>query len=173
MLITITVAHIKSLYDATAMLTHATLQDLANTVREKNTVVLNCLDLPLGGQTVDFPPMFTDLVTETYALPFVKSLVVAKDLSHNLSWGTASTKNAILWLHTDDEGFATSISVKAGAKLWILADSTKSVDDSDEMANIHVYGKTLGVNDFTEEEWSHEAILLKPGCVLYVLRCFF
>lgn len=147
------------------MLTDGTLQDMLDNVRTNKGIVMNCLDLPLGGQAVEVPPMFTDIATETHSLPIVKNLVRVTDLSDDLVWGTVATMHANSWPHTDDEGFGTTVMVLVGGKNWILADTRLALTDRDDMAHIGAYG-TLGVNTFEETEWTHEAVHLTPRCVL-------
>lgn len=154
-------AHKKRDDSSTAMHVNGTLQDLLDATSSGATSAMNVLDLPLGLSPVDVPPNFLDLATETFSAPFVKNIVDIQDASNSLSWGTASTKNALSWFHVDDEGFATSVRVLTGGKLWVLADKIRKDLRRDEMSSTEVF-KTWNVRDIDGEQWTLEAVHLRP-----------
>lgn len=67
------------------MLEVGTLQYLLDQVRVKSPVAHNVLDLPVGKSAVVIPPMFQDVSTDAYSVPYVKDLVRVGDLWDILS----------------------------------------------------------------------------------------
>lgn len=155
----------KTDHDAESMLQPGTLQHLLDNVAAKSPVALNVLELPLGRSAVSIPPMFTDIATDAYSIPYVKHLVRIMDLRDVLSWGTAGTANALSWAHIDAAGFATAVSVQTGAKLWVMADSIRKDPLSDDMGHTGAFNG-WGVRNVDPQLWKLEAILLRPNSVL-------
>lgn len=149
--------------NAEAMIQYRPLKDLLDD--PDSTVARNVLDLPLGQSSVAFPPMFSDISTDTYSAPYVKDLVKFVDLRNDMNWGTGGTKNALSWFHNDDEGLGTSVFVQAGAKMWVVADRKRENVFEDEMGDINVF-EDWKVRDIDPDKWNVEAILLVPNSVL-------
>ncbi|KAF7965100.1 hypothetical protein HWV62_45719 [Athelia sp. TMB] len=122
-----------------AMNVRAPFKTLLTHIGTTSTVALNVLDLPLGHANVPVPPKLHDLASEAYCANSARELVHVKDLSESTSWATAATKNALSWLHADDDGFATSVYVQAGHKIWVVARRKDRQGSRDEMANIDVF----------------------------------
>lgn len=161
-------ADMKTDNDPESMLERGTLQDLIDYVQDNSPVSLNVLDLPQGRSAVDIPPMFADLATDTYTVPYVKKLVKLRDLRDVLSWATAATNGAVSWFHVDDDGFCTVVFVQAGAKWWVLADRIQEDPLHDDMGDIGAFDG-WGVRDIDAERWTLEVVHLQPKSVLYVL----
>lgn len=149
------------------MLVKGTLQTLLDHVEAKSNVALNVLDLPLGKSTVPIPPMFQDIASDAYSIPYVQDLMNVTDLRDILSWGTAATQKALSWFHVDDDGFATAVYVLSGGKWWVLAERVQDDRLHEEMGDTGAFNK-WEVRDIDGQRWNLEAIYLHPGSVLYV-----
>lgn len=146
------------------MIEPGTLQDLLDSVQANSTVARNVLDLPLGKSAVPIPPMFADISTDAYSVPYVKHLVKVLDLRDVLSWGTAATIDALSWFHVDDDGFGTAVYVLAGGKWWVLAERLPG-NVKDDMSDIRAFNG-WGVRNIDPKLWTLEAVLLRPNSVL-------
>lgn len=147
------------------MLKRGTLQDLIDHVQADSAVALNVLDLPQGRSAVPIPPMFADISTDAYTVPYVKKLVKVRDLRDALSWATAGTDGAVSWFHIDDDGFCTVVFVQAGGKWWVLADRIQDDPLRDDMGDIGAFDG-WGVRDIDAKRWTLEAVHLQPKSVL-------
>jgi hypothetical protein len=79
-----------------------------------------------------------------------------------LKWGTAATWHATSWMHEDDGGFGTAITVTTGAKYWVVArPRNKSANPSH--LKLSVRWDPLMPN---AEDYEMEVIVLRPGLVL-------
>jgi hypothetical protein len=85
----------------------------------------------------------------------------SRSLNDDLSWATAATKHAVSWMHVDDDGFATGIIVKTGAKYWVVARPRDSLVVAADM-DFGVKWRT----DRSPEDMEMEGVLLRPGSVL-------
>ncbi|KAF7977677.1 hypothetical protein HWV62_2914 [Athelia sp. TMB] len=148
-----------------AMNVRAPFKTLLTHIGTTSTVALNVLDLPLGHANVPVPPKLHDLASEAYCANSARELVHVKDLSESTSWATAATKNALSWLHADDDGFATSVYVQAGHKIWVVARRKDRQGSRDEMANIDVFA-TWEPDKVDPKLWDLEAVYLDSRCVL-------
>lgn len=80
-----------------------------------------------------------------------------------MNWATAATRDAVSWMHVDDDGFATAITVKTGAKYWVVARPRHSADTGLDL--------DFGVKWETDrppsvDEYEMEGVLLRPGMAL-------
>ena len=79
-----------------------------------------------------------------------------------LKWGTAATQYATSWMHEDDDGFGTVVTVKTGAKYWVVAcPQSKSANPS--CLKLSVKWDPLTPN---REDYEMEVVVLCPGLVL-------
>jgi len=84
----------------------------------------------------------------------------------HMCWGLAGTANSVTFIHIDSDGYATTVRVVTGKKVWgILTETPRhrlaSTDiflDDDFLLNEITPGSTFGL----------EAIVLRPGDMLYV-----
>ena len=88
-------------------------------------------------------------------------MMVKSSLDDILLWGPAATQHAVSWLHFDDDGFATAIAVKTGAKYWVVA---KPLDDSVCPGNPD-FGLKWDTSNI-DKKYEMEAVVLRPGTVL-------
>lgn len=143
----------------------APFKTLLSHIQKDTAVALNVLDLPLGHSTVPVPPKFNDLASEAYCANSARMLIDLKDLSDSTSWGTAATRDASSWFHSDDDGFCTSVYVQVGDKLWVLARLKNEWAGRDEMGNMGTFAK-WEVDSIDTKVWDLEAVHLDPRCVL-------
>lgn len=89
--------------------------------------------------------------------------------SDSMVWGTASTQDSTTWLHIDDHGLGTVVTVIAGMKYWVLAvpkeKSSKGKGNGD-VGTIDTFGDGWAMGSACETKWDYEGILLCPGDTL-------
>ncbi|KZP25476.1 hypothetical protein FIBSPDRAFT_887999 [Athelia psychrophila] len=78
----------KSEFNSDAMLEKGTLRGLLTHDRPESGVAKNMLDLPLGHSTVQIPPRFTDILSDTWTWNSVEHLLTLQDMWDVMSWGT-------------------------------------------------------------------------------------
>lgn len=82
------------------------------------------------------------------------------NLNDDLAWGTAATKHASSWLHVDDDGFGTVVTVKTGAKYWVVARPRNP-----SLRSTAGFGLKWDPV-VPDEDDEMEAVVLRPGTVL-------
>ena len=86
----------------------------------------------------------------------------ASPLADELAWGTAATAHATSWMHVDDDGFGTAVTVKTGAKYWVVARHRNHSHGSSDLEFADIWDpQRPPSNDF-----DMEAVVLRPGSVL-------
>jgi hypothetical protein len=162
-----------------------TLRDIHRSSEDdKNPFILNALEFPLGHASMPPPPLFkyaSILWLLLHDLPNLSDSLLASNerawhetrdrspfdqdsqpLADELSWGTAATQHATSWMHEDDDGFGTVVTVKTGAKYWVVArPRNKSANPSRIKLSVKWDPVTPNVKDY-----EMEAVLLRPGLVL-------
>ena len=79
-----------------------------------------------------------------------------------LKWGTAATQHATSGMHEDDDGFGTTVTVKTGAKYWVVAcPQSKSANPSHLKLSVKWDPLMPDVEDY-----EMEVVVLHPGIVL-------
>jgi hypothetical protein len=89
--------------------------------------------------------------------------------SGDMAWGTAALKNATSWVHMDDDGFATSVTVVAGSKYWVLMRQHRDLPAGDingDMGSIKAFGNGWEPHGSCNDIYEQEGILLQPGSIL-------
>lgn len=162
-----------------------TLRDLYRSSQDhENPFIMNALQFPLGHVNLPAPPLFkyaSILWVLLYDFPnFSYSLLASherawhetrdrspfnqesKPLADELSWGTAATQHAASWMHEDDDGFGTVVTVKTGAKYWVVA------RPRDKLANHSCISLSTKWHPMVPnvEDYEMEAVVLCPGLVL-------
>jgi hypothetical protein len=87
----------------------------------------------------------------------------SESLADDLNWATAATKAAVSWMHVDDDGLATAITVRTGAKYWVVAKPRHSEYTGLDL-DFGVKWKTHRPPSY--DEYEMEAVLLRPDSVL-------
>jgi hypothetical protein len=188
----IIVSHLKTVDNPSRMLKQGTLKDMLDISRRKDSgMVVNALDCPMGsqsGRTAPTPLRFSALASDDKATAVTQGAVGLEDvdLSDKTTWGLAATKNATSWVHVDDDGFATMVSVETGSKYWALGrrrqakdKASKSGDDMSvdtehdasgdlggDMSTTHAYSDTFEPSGPYTDVLDYEAVLLRPGSLL-------
>jgi hypothetical protein len=85
----------------------------------------------------------------------------------HLIWATAAMANATSYLHLDANGLATAIDGVTGTKYWALA-RQRMPGSIGNMASIRAFGETE-VDEAGADIFSHEAVMIQPGTVLFVV----
>jgi hypothetical protein len=153
-----------------------TLEDLLDEKRERKNLVLNALDIKMGGASVPPPPQYQ--YKYFLFLCFVTNLLIAsgsmlasneqawqetRDLPeivtgiyHNdeTEWATAANRHAVSWLHEDDWGSGTSSKPIVGMKYWVVVRPKAGADNGSagDMGSIHAFGQ-IG-HGYSEREYS-------------------
>jgi hypothetical protein len=89
--------------------------------------------------------------------------------SDDVVWATAATRDSTTWMHIDDHGLATVVTVKAGLKYWVLAVPKKgryNTNPNGDPGSIRAFGKGWSPSGACEMLWDHEGVLLGPGDIL-------
>lgn len=170
---TISVAHLRSIDDPDKTLEFGNLQtllDVANTPDSK--LVLNLLDCPMGGVTVQAPPRYDAFASDEWAATMTKGMpfIGTANVTDDVAWGTAGLKYASSWPHLDDEGFCTVVTVKVGGKWWLLARKKRQGPTAGgikgDIGTVHSFDGSWQPYQANSDIFEHEAIFLTPGCVL-------
>jgi hypothetical protein len=85
----------------------------------------------------------------------------SNSLADDLAWATAATKHATSWMHVDDDGLGTAVTVKTGAKYWVVGRPLNNLVVGDNM-DFGLEWRT----DRPPENYHMEGVLLRPGTVL-------
>jgi hypothetical protein len=84
--------------------------------------------------------------------------------SDEVAWATASTTDSTTLMQIEDMGFATSITVVAGSKYWVLGNSPNDEHGANNLGSIHAF------ENFSPEicpsTWNIEGVLLYPNDIL-------
>lgn len=147
------------------MLQNGKLRDLLSGDGEEVGIAKNVLDLPLGDVTVPIPPRFSDVSSDDYSHNIVKPFVNVRDTKSVTSWGTASTRNALSWIHIDDNGMATVVYPLTGSKWWVLVRFKKNDQRWDEMGDVSTFD-SWSVHEIDEDLWEAEAVHLDSSTAL-------
>lgn len=166
-------------------LKQGTLKDMLEISRRgDNSMIVNALDCAMGfqsGRTAPTPLRFSVLASDDKATMVTQGAVGLENinLSDQTMWGLAATKNATSWVHVDDDGFATMVSVETGSKYWVLGRhrqrkgevSTSSDDNSfsrlnGDMSTTHAFNNAFEPNDPYTDVMDYEGVLLRPGSLL-------
>jgi hypothetical protein len=89
-----------------------------------------------------------------------------------LIWGLAATEGSTTMTHINDDGFAASLTVKAGLKLWVLMDSGQGVivtDNSRNLYSINAFPPGFFHGKSEKDLFRGEGILLTVVCIMYVV----
>jgi hypothetical protein len=189
MLYNVTVAELRTVA-TTSSQRPGTLEELRIAVcEERKGRILNILDLPMGHISQDPPPqyryvlvgaavslcsfIFRSLASHEVAWQETRGrpgYCIQQPLADDLSWGTAATNATTSWLHQDDDGFATAVTVKTGAKWWVVMKPRKDAHPDDPLGNLRTskaYPADWDVNQNSGKGvFDAEAVLLSAGSVL-------
>lgn len=172
-LTTIPVAHLRRAEGPNQMLKPGSIQTLLDVANAPDSnLVLNLLDCPMGGVTVQAPPRYDAFASDEWAATMTKGMpyVGTSDLTDDLAWGTAGLKNASSGPHIGDEGFATVVTVRVGSKWWVVAEQKRKGAAAGEavgdMGTVNSFGGTWAPHHARSDVLEHEGVLLTPGCVL-------
>ena len=89
----------------------------------------------------------------------------------HLIWATTTMKNATSWTHIDANGLASSIDGVAGIKYWVLGCCRPEFAGSGlpgDMTSMFALSTTQ-IDESAMEIFEPEAVIIKPGTVLWVL----
>ncbi|KAF9040950.1 hypothetical protein BJ165DRAFT_1550248 [Panaeolus papilionaceus] len=140
-----------------------TLAQVLECASMENGKILNALDLLMPTALLEESSFMTDLVSWRLAMgelncPRGKEYPISK-----LRWALVTTKGGTHWVHIDNDGFATFIHVRTGAKWWIIATPKEGFEDVAEFAHLEKrYDASLPCPDM----WNYEAVLLTEGMML-------
>ena len=146
--------------------------------------------MPLAGISVPVPPQYRQvfyiksirttnnliscLASHEYAWEETRGragLRIKSPLNDDLVWDTAATKFATTWLHIDDQGFGTAITVASGGKYWVLGRRNQAY----ECSIISRQGDIGCIDAFTgrwdpalvvDDRFEYEGVYLTPGSIL-------
>jgi hypothetical protein len=147
-------------------------------------------DIPMGGSNIGKPPLYRLNCDSFYALSIIDML--SSELASNeeawqqardvkgisslslfpiddMVWATASTRDSTSWMHLEDHGMATAVTIRTGLKYWVLATHKQKQakdDENGDLGSIGVFGDSWGPGSACETMWDHEGVLLAPGDVL-------
>ena len=135
-------------------------------MRNPGGKILNGIDFPAYFPRWDDKLSFaTDVVAWDYlrGKPYCGNFANPYPTAH-MHWGLAGTADAVTFIHIDSDGYATTVRVVTGKKVWgILTESSThqlaSIDiflDEDFLLDEITAGSTFGI----------EAIVLRPGDTL-------
>jgi hypothetical protein len=160
--------------------------NLKELLEPKNGVVLNALDIPMGGAPLESPPQYLYVLTlfvvlnlfaqafenirhlasNEHAWQMTKELteISTKAFPHDtMMWGTAATKQATTWPHVDDCGTATVVKIVAGHKYWVIMRPKLHNSSSGDMGTIKTFSKSIQPTEPCDKIWDCEGVLLGPG----------
>lgn len=151
----------------------ATVRGWAKNLLDPDGNILNGLDFPMWKDAQwGRRPYATDMVAWEFLLG--KAHGGAANTPYptgHMRWGLAGTAHAVTMLHMDSDGFATFVQLMCGKKLWALyrpnpelpLSNPNALLDSDffQLDNIPLDAKS-----------GLEAVVLRPGDMLYVLSFF-
>jgi hypothetical protein len=84
-----------------------------------------------------------------------------------MTWGTVSMKNATIWIHMDDEGFATTTQLLTGKKYWVAFYKDPAFDGRGDVGGISFVPPHPVVENHDLLGWlTAEAIELCRGNIL-------
>ena len=83
-------------------------------------------------------------------------------------WATAGTRDATSWLHIDDHGLVTIITVVTGSKYWVIARPKRGCNKGSDgdMGSSNAFGGGWEPHLACDDLWDHEGILLEAGDIL-------
>jgi hypothetical protein len=84
---------------------------------------------------------------------------------NDMTWGTAATQHAVSHCHVDDDGFATAVTVRSGAKYWVVGHPKANVHDIQPWDKWDSECDPAGFN-VGKMKYDWEGVLLRPGTVL-------
>lgn len=135
--------------------------------------ILNALDFPMWKDSHwDRRAYATDLVAwdNLVGSPHCGSITTSYPTGH-MRWGLAGTAHTVSMFHIDSDGFSTFGQVICGKKLWavIRPSPTLSLSDIDAFIN----SDTFQLDKIPPKaQFGLEAVVLRPGDLLYVLFLF-
>lgn len=136
--------------------------------------ILNALDFPMWKDSQwDRSPYATDMVVWDYlhGNPHCGTATVPYPTGH-MRWGLAGTAHAVSMFHIDSDGFATFVQVVDGKKLWAVYRPTPTLPLSD--TNVFLLPDFFQLDRIPPKaRFGMEAVVLRPGDLLYVLFIFF
>lgn len=86
-------------------------------------------------------------------------------------WATAATHGATSWIHIDDHGLLTIVSIVTGSKYWVVTRPKQGCRDGSDgdMGSSNAFGAGWAPHIACDSLWDHEGILLEAGDILWVL----
>lgn len=87
----------------------------------------------------------------------------------DLVWGAAATKWTTSTTHIDDDGLATVVQVRTGAKYWVVMNSRPNVDDLDRLGDLSskdAFPNKFSMGDTGKGAFEAEGVLLRPNTLL-------
>lgn len=89
----------------------------------------------------------------------------------HLFWATAAMKNATSWTHIDANGLGTVVDGATGTKYWVMCrrrSGSTAPGLPGDMSSMFGLASTE-IDQSGVEYFEHEAVVIKPGTVLWVL----
>ncbi|KAF9049143.1 hypothetical protein BJ165DRAFT_1464582 [Panaeolus papilionaceus] len=140
-----------------------TLEQVLQCATMENGKILNALDLPMPTATLEETCFTTDLVSWRLTMGELNCPRGEEYPTSKFRWALVTTKGGLHWVHLDNDGFATFIHVRTGAKWWIIATPKKGHEDAAEFAHLEKdYDASLPRPDL----WDYEAVLLTENTML-------
>jgi hypothetical protein len=135
--------------------------------------ILNGLDFPMWKDSQwDRRAYATDMVAWDYLLgsPHCGTITTPYPTG-DMRWGLAGTAHTVSMFHVDSDGFATFGQVMCGKKLWAVYRPSSTLPLSD--INFFLRSENFQLDKIpAKAKFGLEAVVLRPGDLLYVLFCF-